>query len=178
MTKKSFARLERDAAQGKSKDARKARDNYFKANTGWDDCRDLYHSAAEMIVGTGETIRQGYSDKEVFKFFNHQEAVEVNTAIVGMNQDLQMFTDQLLAIFSIHRERSGAVSTDEDFSAIIELAQAYSDFTTRFSAVVSPNQRFLTAKLGVAIDRRVEFEKEAAALAAQDPAVITDVSVK
>jgi hypothetical protein len=100
--------------------------------------------------------------------------IEVNTAIVGMNKDLQLFTDELLNLNKHHLNKSGAVSNDEDFNFVLELGQGYSDFTSRFSAVVSPNQRFLTDKLGIALDRR-EVAKKAAA---QDVNVVTDVVTK
>ena len=158
MTKKSVGRLERDLVDSKNKNAKKMRDDYFKKNTGWDDANDLYQAAALMVVGTGETIRQGYSDKTVFDHFNQQEKVEVNTSINGMNKDLQQFTTELLVLQDLHKDRSGAVKTDDDFTKIIEIGQAYSDFTARFSAVVSPNQKFLTDKLGVALTRREEIK--------------------
>lgn len=174
MTKKSHGRMQRDLQAGKTKSAQKMRADYFKNNTGWDDLRDLYATTCQMLIGTGETIRQGFSDKDIFKYFNSQEMIEVNTAIVGMNKDLQLFTDELLNLNKHHLDKSGAVSNDEDFNFVLELGQGYSDFTSRFSAVVSPNQRFLTDKLGIALDRR-EVAKKAAA---QDVNVVTDVVTK
>ena len=104
--------------------------------------------------------------------------VEVNTAINGMNKDLQLFTDELANIGKHHLDKSGNVSSDEDFNAILELGQRYTDFTTRFSAVVSPNQKFLTDKLGIALGRRQEAMVAAEQAAAQDINVVTDVVAK
>lgn len=174
MTKKSYARMQRDLAEAKTKNAQKMRADYFKSNTGWDDTKELYETACQMVIGTGETIRQGYSDKSIFSYFNNNEMIEVNTAINGMNKDLQLFAQELGNIGSKHLNRSGAVTNDEDFSIILELGQEYSDFTTRFSAVVSPNQKFLTDKLGLALTRREEIEKAAA----QEVTIVTDVQVK
>ena len=178
MTKKSYGRMQRDLQEAKTKSAQRMRADYFKKNTGWEDTRDLYNSACQMVIGTGETIRQGYSDKNIFRFFNSQETIEVNAAINGMNKDLQMFAEELASMGQRHLSRSGAVTNDEDFSIILELGQNYSDFTTRFSAVVSQNQRFLTDKLGIALGRRQEAEAAAAQAAAQDVNVVTDVEAK
>lgn len=174
MTKKSYGRLQRDLQEAKTKNAQKMRADYFKKNTGWDDAQQLYQSAAELVAGTGATIQGGFSDRSIFTFFNQQEMVEVNTAIGGMSKDLELFTNDLLALRSKHHGRSGAVTTDEDFSIILEIGQEYSDFTTRFSAVVAPNQKFLTDKLAVALTRRAEAQKAAA----QDVNVVTDVTTK
>ena len=178
MTKKSYGRMQRDLQEAKTKSAQKMRNDYFKNNTGWNDVRDLYNTACQMVVGTGEIIRQGFSDRDIFKYFNNQEMVEVNTAINGMNKDLQLFTDELVNLGKHHLDKSGSVSSDEDFNAILELGQRYSDFTTRFSAVVSPNQKFLTDKLGIALGRRQEAVAAAEQAAAQDINVVTDVVAK
>ena len=178
MTKKSYGRMQRDLQEAKTKSAQKMRTDYFKNNTGWSDVRGLYDSACQMLIGTGEIIRQGFSDRDIFKYFNNQEMVEVNTAINGMNKDLQLFTDELANIGKHHLDKSGNVSSDEDFNAILELGQRYTDFTTRFSAVVSPNQKFLTDKLGIALGRRQEAVAAAEQTAAQDVNVVTDVVAK
>jgi len=90
--------MQRDLQEAKTKSAQKMRTDYFKNNTGWSDVRGLYDSACQMLIGTGEIIRQGFSDRDIFKYFNNQEMVEVNTAINGMNKDLQLFTDELANI--------------------------------------------------------------------------------
>ncbi|MEG3033881.1 MAG: hypothetical protein RR877_00105 [Aurantimicrobium sp.] len=178
MTKKSYGRMQRDLQEAKTKSAQKMRADYFKKNTGWDDAKELYDSNCRMVIGTGETIRQGYSDKNIFRFFNSQETIEVNAAINGMNKDLQMFADELARIGQQHISKTGQVTSDDDFNFILELGQSYSDFATRFSAVVSQNQRFLTDKLGIALGRRQEAEAAAAQAAAQDVNVVTDVEAK
>ena len=178
MTKKSYGRMQRDLQEAKTKSAQKMRTDYFKNNTGWSDVRGLYDSACQMLIGTGEIIRQGFSDRDIFKYFNGQEMVEVNAAINGMNKDLQLFTDELANLGKHHLSKSGTVSNDEDFNTILELGQGYTDFTTRFSAVVSPNQKFLTDKLGIALSRRQEAMVAAEQAAAQDINVVTDVVAK
>lgn len=172
MTKKSFARVQRDLMnKEKTKSAKKMQKDYFKNNRGWDEAKEVYDSNCNMVIGTGEIIRNGFSDKEIFKYFNSHEVVEVNTAINGMNNDLMMFTDKLVQIGQLHRQRSGPVTDEKDFELLLQIVDDYTNFATRFSSVVSPNQNFLVDKLGVAMERRAQAE-------AVDTSVVTDVLVK
>jgi hypothetical protein len=170
MAKKSYARQKRDAAK-KMINAQEGKEEYFKTNNGWEDAKEVYHTTAQLVIGTGETIRTGFSDREIFQYFNKDELIEVNAAINGMNRDLDLFSKQLRAIYDLHADKAGPVKDEDEFLVVFNIVDQYSQFTTSFTSVVTPNHNFLINKLSVALKRREDANLK-------NPEVVSDVKVK
>lgn len=173
MTKKSHARLQRDASKeqfGKLQ----------KSNKCWDDLESLYISFAKGLVNTNEQLKQVYSIPYVVSLVPKRD--EVIVMLRGLANDITQFTNELRIIHSAHEGKTGGFSKEQEMLDSIEIFERYTQYQIRYDAVIMPSVSFLLEQAEQAL--AIAAERETAQQAAKetnellDPTVISDAVIK
>jgi hypothetical protein len=168
MTKKSQARLQRDA------DAKRNRE--LAANMKcWDDLQQQYqHTKASMAV-SGGVIESAVQNKDLFAFM--PDKAGCIAAITTLSADLIAFNDEIDGIYACHSAKTGAQKDEQDFIHALEVGESYAAFQSRFQSVILPNVHIISEQLGMAINKRASvpvLDEEKL----RDTSVVSDVVVK
>lgn len=170
MTKKSQARLERDAAIK----------NLGPDAANWNTMKDLALTCRGAIEQTRANMIELFKTPGIAA--NVQEPAEVAIALRGLSSDLSSLSQELIAIVNTHEHLDGAVDSVESNTALLTTAARYEGWDVRFQTVVIPNVLYLTEQItaaGFKMHKEAEeAHKAAEAQALIDPNVVTDVQVK
>lgn len=163
MTKKSYARQQRDANK-------KDLETLKKTNTCWDDLKKISDSCFISLHTANNNLVEIYKTDRLINFI--PKKTEVKVALRGLSQDLNMFTSELVRINALHKDKSGGFTEDEDLSLSLNLFEEYATWQTKYEAVVMPTVLFLLEQAELALQAGSNAD------AATDPNVVTDVVVK
>lgn len=183
MTKKSAARLERDA-QAKEQEAKLIQfEKIKKTNKCWDELKQIANSCANMMLSTNAQLAAIYKTEGISNFLPNP--VEVKTTLRGLSQDLLTFNEDLSRIFNSHKDRSGGFTNEDDFAASISVFEAYHAFQTRYDAIISPSVTYLLEQAAAAeqsILAAIQANKtnldEQAKIDLVNPDVVSDAVIK
>lgn len=163
MTKKSQARLQRDANK-------KDIDTLKKTNTCWDDLKKISESCFVSIATANQQLLAVYRTEGLLNFIPNRD--EVKVSLRGLAQDVSMFTDDLTRIHSLHKDKTGGFTEDEDLSLSLTLFEEYANWQTRYEAVVMPTVLFLLEQAELALHAGTASKE------VTDVNVVTDVEIK
>jgi len=171
MTKKSSARLARDAME-KKKERSKIE---LKDNNCWGDLNDIYQKNGQMLMAH-TALASVAQDKELLECI--PDKATIVDLIRGLARDTVQLSVELKEIYSNHADKTGGSQDANEVMRSIQIAEHYNLWVERYSAVIMPTVYQITEQLGQA--ETILNEKRAAAAEADalNPNVITDVEVK
>lgn len=165
MTKKSLARLARDAEKKRTQDQ-------LKKNNCWDDLNNIYQECCNLL-GAHTHLAGLAQNKEVIAKVGDKETLTRNLRMLA--QDLGNLKSELLQIRATHEGKTGGSNDPDVVFSTIEVFERYNLFMERHEAVVMPTVYHILEQFKQAEDA-VAAEKAAAD--ANDPSVIIDVEFK
>lgn len=189
MTRKSQARLERDAAaaaigenrKGVSERFAEARmleakeHQYYQNNTCWDDLKQLSDEFAPLLLQY--TSMMMVIDRPGIKeMIDDYRTFSNNTSILA--RDLTELKNEYLAIRSEHVDKTGAAKNQEENNAAIDLGMRYTALHEKHDGVVRPTALHILEQLNTAEQKLKEKLQEDALTPEQDPSVVTDLEPK
>lgn len=170
MTKKSYARQQRDQATKKLNEER-------KSNTAWDELKGLHGSILEMVIKTSSEITSMFSIPELHRFLDNHK--ETSSLIKCLADDTMQISQELKNIFELHKDKSGGWNTDEEYFATLQIYESYSSLFNKLHGVVLPNFEQLSTQYLNAVNKANTYLEEAKKQEdLTDPDVITDVEPK
>lgn len=176
MTKKSAARLARDAAASQNQDELS---KFFKINTAWDDLQDVYVSVATLIAESYAAVLGVYNDPVVLSNLGAEKYGETQNLLRGLASDVDVFVKDLTHIRSTHADKKGGSTSVEDFQMTVSTFEEYEAIRNRWEGVTGRTIQNLMADAAEAAARAADILKAATTIpAAQDITVVTDVEVK
>lgn len=169
MTKKSAARLQRDAQAAAAarivKDARAAGGkNGPKENTIWDDLNGTY-SACAQALGQHAGIALMLNRKEVFPFLKDPHTLAQN--ISALSNDLRALNQELKEIKAQHADKTGGTLDPDEVIRSIQIFEQYNLFLERHQAVIMPVAMHILEEFGAA---EVAFNQAVATPSIQEQA--------
>lgn len=167
MTKKSFARLQRDAEEKKVKDARQEVAIQIEGNTVYDEIHGIYQQCGLMLAGYAESFNQ-LKVGDALPRFSEEQKTKVGTLVSGFQTDIRQLQTDLIGIRAPFKELSGGETNVDRFIETIGVVDQFQEFINRSKGVLDPTFRDLSAEVGSVVQL----------LPQQDPSVITDVQVK
>lgn len=163
MTKKSSARLQRDAT------AKQATD-YTKKNTGWDDTHALYEKYQNHLNFMYSKVTKFFDIENIGSFIPLAEREYASSVVSGFAKDIKSFQGRLNALYNQHKSRKGHVDVEAgDYIFMVQLISAYQAYNRDAEMILSP---MFTQVMGLIqsiesnIQRAVAAQNAAAAEAA------------
>lgn len=175
MTKKSSARLQRDAV------AKEMKSNpQVEADANWDKLIEIYETSAQALVVNHENVLNLFKIPGLIQNIPNYNIA--SKALNGMHSDVENFSTELVEIRKMHAERTGACTSDNDRMDLFQVFEKYYDYDQRYNAIILPTILELTEQATSARTKMAESIDAAAVEKAQkeliDPTVISDIAVK
>ena len=166
MTKKSHARLERDAAK-------KSIDAQLKNNTAWDDVNRIDQAATDLFVSFTH-IAQLCNNPALVPHFRNQETIERSRIIFA--NDLTRTSGEIARLRGMIAGRKGRASTADEYMEAIGVYQEYQALLEDISNVTRPTALLISEEVGYASQQlentSINMTPE------QNPEITTDVEFK
>lgn len=123
----------------------------------WGEFDDLSNTCGTSLINTLQHINglvgtEGLVDN--IEFLN-----EATVLINGIKRDINIFTDELVAIKKRHEGRKGQICSDEDVMESISIGNDYITYDERFRSIVVPAVLSLTEMVANAAQRIVDKER-------------------
>ena len=170
MTKKSIARQTRDANQENDK---KLRAEFKKSNTAWDDINVISTDTRRLLNEIRNQVNGFFSIEDVNLFIPASESSKANAALATIRADFEVFEGDLNKIANGHAGKSGPLLPDENIMQVIELSEAYINYSQRFEGIVTPTYTYLLTVMQM-VEKNAALAHQAELAAAQ----VTDVEAK
>lgn len=170
MTKKSLARVQRDA---ELKDARSEASAQIKGNTIYDEMKNVYTVCAETLVSYGVSLNELCID-ELVPHMSKEQKDKVITLTRGYSQDISKFADDLLTINKPFVGKTGGEESIDDYMGTVGVIQQYEEFIGRCKGTLDPMFNALATEITMIADSVVKTQNDPAT----DPNVVTDVQIK
>ena len=148
MTKKSSARLQRDAAKAREK-------AQLLNNTCWDDLNQTYTQCVLLLqqhVGIAQLARE----TELIKFL--ADPVMATANIKSLGQDLRQLSGELAKLKELHAEKTGGSQDPEEVMYSIQIFEQYNLFMERHQAVVVPTALHILEQFNQAEQALAKFK--------------------
>ncbi len=129
MTKKSHARLMRDAEAAKDKDELA---EFFQKNKAWDDLNACYISIGTQFAEMYGAVLQAYQDPLVKMHLDPAKFAETQALLAGLSNDIGVFVEELKAIKTGHEGKFGASINTEEFQTSVVIFEKYNEIQVRF----------------------------------------------
>lgn len=149
-----------------------------KATQTWDELEDYYqtlaHAMADLVVAVKNSI-------DVMTTLGYKGDAELITTIKTLMADCSgPFTQRLLDLHVQHldaegKPRTGPAKDGKEIAEILALAQGYHVFYSQYTTVTISQVLIVTEHMDAA---QLAYAQTAAANAATDPTVVTDVEFK
>lgn len=125
----------------------------------WNEIDDLYQAMAQAIADTAVQ-----AEAVIGKFVEAGVTgdAELNMTVVGLQRDLESFTDRLLGIKALHKDKAGVIANDEDFTLSMKIFDLYVGLTEQFRAVTMNTLLSLTEKYDDLCQKLAKDEENAA----------------
>lgn len=147
MTKKSFDRLQRDAA--KAADA----DKNSLQNSFWDDLENIYSAQLGALNNAANQISILYNAVGLKEELAKNNCIEIATAVRGLANDYRNLLSSLNAIHDKHKNLNKADKSDTDAVMAVQLGEEYDQWRSNFLAAVMPNVEYLIAEINMVLNR-------------------------
>lgn len=174
MTRKSFARVERDIKLEKAQQA-------LKNNTCWDDLQQVFFSANELMQ-KHLVVAGMLRNKELNAYLVDVKAVIENSKI--LEKDVKLLAADLTALYALHSDKTGGTDDPDVVMHTIGIYEQYQLFIQRHEALIMPTlgsileqYHIAETRLNVAVEagREVVSEAVADAAAGIEEGVFTEV---
>lgn len=143
MTKKSQSRIQRDIAKKELEDLK-------KNNNAWDDLQVIYINSKNQISVIGQEIINLFSIKEIYNYLENRELTA--NMIRCLSQDITSVTNDLEAIYSSHKDKTGQWVDEDDFISSLSIFEAYTALQARVEGTILPNIVELTKQFDNAVE--------------------------
>jgi hypothetical protein len=171
MTKKSMARLARDAEKKRLSGS----EQKTPQNTCWDDLNGIYQKCAEMLLS--HTGISNYSTrKELIALVPNPQQLIADIKLLG--SDLQKMNSELLEIQAQHKGKTGGTMIPDEVIESIRISEQYYLFMQRHDGVVMPTVYSILEQFDQAEKKlleqshpQVEVKNEAPLLNAEDATI-------
>lgn len=164
MTKKSAARLARDAQRAAQKE-------HLETNTCWTDLEKLYCQCVGLL--SSHTAIQALSkDKDLHRYLDQPESTSAR--IRSLASDLKAMSIELTQIHSQHEGKSGTEKDPDEWMRAAHIGEQYTLFMERHDGVLMPTVYEILEQFNQAEIKRIRANMPTDADRAQDP---TDTSV-
>lgn len=181
MTKKSQARLARDAERRHQTPTLKQLDDVHKKggiakNTGWDDLVALHADCFRLLNSHGD-IGAYARNPNLMRHIEDQALLASN--IAQLASDIKKLASELKEIGAQHTGKTGGTTTPDELIQNITIYEQYNLFMERHGAVVMPTVLHIVEQFERAEHLYLrELKAAAEANALTDPAVVSDVVPK
>lgn len=193
MTKKSYARMQRDQLKKNSAEMLKASgidisdcsseedsmEKLLENNTTWDDLKELYQKSAEQLTGNYQVLIDLFKTPGLIPYLEQDEYRETLILFKGIQKDFEQLSSVLRLIYDRHAQRTGGAKTEDEFIESINIFEDYSNYTARYNALISPTFTTIVDRAGIAlgkINEAVKAEQELRDNA--DVSIVKDVEFK
>lgn len=166
MTKKSFARLQRDAA---AKESKLAQHKILKENTCWDDLNEIYGQCVQMLQANAH-LGAAAQDTEILAALEDKATFVRNARM--MANDLREMSQDLTKLRELHLNKPPGSDDPDVVMYTINIAEQYNLWMAKYQSVIMPTALHLVEQISLA--ERLVHQRNSAS----DPSVITDVQVK
>ena len=165
MTKKSQARLERDAVD-------KQKTDYMQSNKLWDEISATAQEMAEAYAGTVSQFYSTYVTGDLCNFILPEDISRFELLVKSLKQGMEQFSKDFARIRKTHENKTGPVTNTEEMAVALNIHSEYAAlYSLQFGAQNNELQE-LAQIAGKAIQNRTDNQS------ARDPEVVTDVQVK
>jgi hypothetical protein len=169
MTKKSDARLARDAAEARTK-------KDLKDNKCWDDLNTINASCAALLLSHNH-LSQYSNSKDLIACVVDKESLKQNLRLLA--SDLRKMTSELAELEAQHSGKTGGSQDPDEIVGTYEIYERYNLFMERHQAVVMPTAMHIT-DLFTEAEKRLKGALEIATAETDmtNPNVVSDVEFK
>lgn len=152
MTKKSAARLERDA-----------REKAAKENRVWDEVKELIANTDELLLTPKLVLDKLESNKPLIEHINRSgNGKEISDSIKSIVRDINTLSEDMEPCRKSSEGRSGKALSPEDFDLSLNTALTIQDVNSNFQNIVLPTLTRVTAIIDVAEAELSDMAKQAA----------------
>lgn len=172
MTKKSIARIARDAEKARTGDQ-------IKDNSCWDDLNAVYQGCSQVLHRHCQ-LSNISSNKELIAEVKDMPTLISNLRMLGA--DLTKMNLELKEIHDQHVGKSGSTQDPDEVMLSINIFEQYNLFMERHDAVVMPTAHHIVEQINQA-EHALHMKLHAKAMAeravnnATDVSVVTDVEI-
>ncbi len=163
MTKKSLARLERDAkkklADAKVQETIDTTDpfanleEFYNSNTCWTDLEQLYTKLAHQLAHNFSTLIESFKIPGVIQFLETDEYKETLVIFKTIQRDFNSMTELLTGIHASHKDKTGNAKDQEETSETIRIFEEYNQYVSRYDSIITPSYMLLMEKIGLALGK-------------------------
>lgn len=125
----------------------------------WDEVNQFYTQCAQAILTTSAQVKELAEQKDLIPYMENIN--EFTVAVKGFFNDMGVFTDQLAAIYQLHKDKTGIIKDENDFVISQRVYNEYVAFFERFQSLVFPSILNMTDQILAAEGRRAKLNKEA-----------------
>ena len=167
MTKKSSARLARDASKARNS-------KQLETNSCWDDLKSIHNDCVSLL--NAHTHLAAYAnDSEMISCVDDKITLSDNIRLLA--SDLSKMNNELTEIYNQHANKTGG-STDPDVvMATISMFEQYNLFMERHQAVVMPTAHHIIEQFEAAEHLMLRRRKEATERATNEALMQTNTGV-
>lgn len=172
MTKKSLARLERDAKQ-------KAEKEQLKNNTCWDDLVAINHQCTQLLR-SHITTAQMANNQDLVRMVVDKPTLAANIRLLA--SDLRTMQDELNKIGALHMDKTGGSQDPDVVMTTIEIFEAYNYWMAKHDAVLLPTVQHMLEQFDKAeqrlqvVNQAAGFNPDGTPAEPQDPNVVDVVA--
>lgn len=167
MTKKSYARQQRDAKEKEIKDARDEVASQIEGNAVYDEIHGMYNQCGLMLAGYAESFNH-LKIGDALPRMGPEQTTKVGTLVSGFKTDIMQLQTDLVGIRAPFADKTGGETDVDKFTDTIGIVDQFQEFINRSKLVLDPSFRSLSAEVASVAPLTPE----------QDPTVITDVQEK
>ena len=103
----------------------------------WAEVETIYQSAGKGLIDIVNVIDQAV--KKIKSNTEHKPSVELVVAINGVNKDLTTFTEDLVFIHNLHKDKVGKITSDDEVQQSMKIVLDYNEFMERFrTSIITP----------------------------------------
>lgn len=170
MTKKSYARLERDS---KMKDARTEAASQIKGNAVYDDIQEVYTNCAKTLIGYNEALSV-ICEPTLVPHMDDSQKQKIGLLTQSIKNDIDVFVKDLVTINKPFKDKTGGETNVENFVETIGVIDQFAEFIGRCKGTLDPTFASLASEISIVVDSLPSVQVENLA----NPNVISDVEVK
>jgi len=99
----------------------------------WSELEDLYQKCATGIYETLSSVTELVNYPNLMNYVTNPS--EFRVAVDGFKRDIDLFTNQLIAIHAMHSQRSGNITTEDELAAAFSIYGLYTEFFDNFKSL-------------------------------------------
>lgn len=187
MTKKSYARQQRDLEARKNGTVRKKAvksqaqkdmelQQYLKRSKGWDELNNVYEKNAVMAITSLSVPQALFDTPGVKENLDLTYADELELQMKNLSKDVNAYVEALIEIHKSHADKTGAFADINEMMNGISIFERYQETMNGYTCIIKPQYDALV-QAGTDAIERMNKKKELQAQE-QNPNVVTDIEFK